>query len=229
MGGLTEIRDQTLLLVCGEAGGRDFLDLGRQHSTAEGRLTLPMEQLLAFALQPEPLAMRRLVGRPLRPGPGVAVQQPGLLLPGKEGLVIVRSVQINQKIPQQLEQTEGGWGAVDELAARAGGGKGSLEQELSLAAWLHPVLAQQGVDRCGFGQVEDRFDGADLRSGPDQRAVAPFAQQQLQGAEEHRLAGSGFTGDGVESGARLPGDLLHEGEVANLQGGERCGHQVIMR
>ena len=44
-----------------------------------------------------------------------AVDQMGLLIARKEALVVVRAVEIDEKVPQGTEQSEGAGRAVDEL------------------------------------------------------------------------------------------------------------------
>ena len=137
--------------------------------------------------------------------------------------MIVRAVQIDQLIPEILENAERGGRAVDKLAIRPGRGKTALHDQLDLVA-LHSGFVEQRMELLEFGPFENRFDRARFRPGPDQRFVGPLAEEKLERADDDRLAGARLTGDGGKARRQLPLKVLHQRQVFYPQKTERGGH-----
>ena len=73
-----------------------------------------------------------------------------------------------------------------------------------------------------------KMQGLAVVSVQDSGEGIALAEQEREGAEDHRFARARLPGDGGEAGTRLPGKVLDEGEVADAQGRERCGHGRTM-
>ena len=65
---------------------------------------------------------------------------------------------------------------------------------------------------------EDGLHRAALRAGADQRLVRAFAEDELERADDDRLARAGLAGDRDEAGAERPFEFLDEREIADTQG-----------
>jgi len=142
--------------------------------------------------------------------------------------VVVGSVEIDKEVAKGAEEGEGAGGAVDELATRAFGGEGSFEEQATVFAGFGPVFFEEGGEGRIRGMVEDGFDGAGVGTGADEALVGAFAEEESEGADEDGFARAGLAGDGGETGPGLPRDVFDEGEIANAQGRERCGHGRTM-
>ena len=130
----------------------------------------------------------RLVFRAQRLGPGEGVEQFALLRVGEQRLVIVRPVEVHQPVAEQLQHGERGRAAIDELAVRAGGGKDALQDELRVLARLHALLREPRVQFVRIAEVKDRLHRAALRAGADERFLRPLAEDELERADDDRLA-----------------------------------------
>ena len=58
------------------------------------------------------------------------------------------------------------------------------------------------------------------RAGPDDRGVGPAADEQLQGLDEHRLAGAGLPRDGGQPRPEAQVEPLDHAEVLDVQLGQ---------
>jgi hypothetical protein len=81
----------------------------------------------SLLLQAEPDAPHIFELLPSLFGAREAVEQPSLLFARKQALVIVRPVQVDEKVSQGAKQRQGAWRPVDKLPARAGRGQRPLE------------------------------------------------------------------------------------------------------
>jgi hypothetical protein len=68
------------------------------------------------------------------------------------------------------------------------------------------------------GDIERGLDRAALAATPNEGAVGPLAQGEVQGANEHGLARARFARDDVVAGLQLERQVSHEGEVLDAQG-----------
>ena len=62
-------------------------------------------------------------------------------------------------------------------------------------------------------------------AGANERFVRAFTQQQLERADDDRLAGARFPRDGGESRPELPFEIFDERQVLNSQQGQNGGHR----
>lgn len=74
----------------------------------------------------------------------------------------------------------------------------------------------------GVREMEGGFELRLLFSGTDLVARGAPADQQGDGINEERLAGSGLPGQDRKAGLKLEIQLLNEREIDNAQLGEHC-------
>lgn len=144
-------------------------------------------------------------------------------LPGgmEQGLVFVRSMEIDKEGTQEPESREGRRRTIDELPIGAAGRERTLQHQRTRIARIQAVVGQDAVDR--FAErtdVEDRLDRTEIRARPDGTAVRAFAEDQLDGPQDHRFASPGLASDGVEPGLEFQGEVGHQGEVPDSQRGQ---------
>src|SRR5215472_10585219 len=88
-------------------------------------------------------------------------------------------------------------------------------------ARLQTVLLQKiSQDWFKAGYFENGFDGARIAAATQQRAVCAFAQDEAQGANQDRFAGSGLTGKHVVAGLQFEQEVRNQREVLNAQSGQ---------
>ena len=151
------------------------------------------------------------------------IQEAGLLFAREERLVFMGPVKINQAVAENFEQGEGAGRTVGELAA-ARGGDGAFEQEVAILTGFRASLCEELVVGGGIGSVEDRFDGAGIRTRADEGFVGAFAKKQIERAEEDGFSRAGFSGNGIKSRPRSPGQLLDQSQILYAQGNKTGRH-----
>ena len=116
--------------------------------------------------------------------------------------MIMRAVHVDEPFADLLKDRERGGAAVHKLTVTASGGEGSFEKELIVFAGLEAVFleesAQWGVE---LGGVKRGFDSALIGLSADERAVGPFAQHEIECANQDGLACPRLAADGVVAGA----------------------------
>ena len=113
----TQTRHDFFFLPRLQLGGGNFLGRMGQHVSAQGRILFESVQTRNFTGQASLLAMRHGKGRSHFRRSRVGIKHFGLRFPGKKRLVIMRSVQIDQAIPERLEGSKCARGAIEKLAA----------------------------------------------------------------------------------------------------------------
>ena len=212
-----------LLLSRHEAGFRDFA-----HLFAETILQIRATALGQEVLQLTPGGRdgfpRLLKGLPLPKRIAEPVQQEGLFRSGKERLVIVRTVQIDEMGTEIAQQREVAGGTIEKLPSTALRGDGSLEDEFPFLARLDARFLQKSMHGRIRQDVEDRLKTCGGCPGPHQSPVGPLTEKELQGTENDRLTGTGLASDSGESRRKIPLQGLNEGQVANAERPEHCRH-----
>ena len=80
-----------------------------------------------------------------------------------------------------------------------------------------------------LGPFEDCFDGANIGSGPNQRFVGSFAEEQLERADDDRFARAGLPRDDGESRTELPFQILDQRQILDSEQGQNGGHGKKLR
>ena len=80
-----------------------------------------------------------------------------------------------------------------------------------------------------FPAGENRFRGACVGAGADERLVGAFAEQKLERADDDRFTRAGLTGDGGETRRNLPLELFHECEIFNPEQIQNSRHFERLR
>lgn len=111
--------------------------------------------------------------------------------------MFVLAVQLDQPTRQVTEGRRGGEGAVDERATP------TLRRDLAPNQHVFPIA------------FEDRFDRRDVFSGADQIARRAAPEQQADGADQHRLSGTGLASQNVEAWSKLNLDSIDDRELLN--------------
>ena len=142
--------------------------------------------------------------------------------------MIVRSVQIDQLVPEIFQHGQRGGRSVDELTVGARRREAALEDELAVAQ-LDAGIAQLRIQSFQIRSFENCFHRADIRAGANQRFIRAFAEQQLESADDDRLARAGFAGDRGEAGRELPLEVLDERQVFYSQEREDSGHRESLK
>jgi len=211
--------EEGLLFSRLEGGGVDLADLvGKKVEFAGGGL-FPREDGGFFPLQTKKNAAGFGKIRPKCVVAGEAVEEAGLLFAGEEALVVVGTVKIHQQIAESAEEGERAGGAVDKLPAGAFGWEGAFDQEAAVFAGFGTVFLEQGGEIFFGGIFKDGLNRAGLGPAADQSLVGAFAEEEGEGAEDDGFSRAGLAGDGGETGAGFPRDVLDESEIANSQGG----------
>ena len=141
-----------------------------------------------LGLERVPLVVKVFVFAPQRARLGKAVEQLALFVDREERLVIVRPVEIDERSAQRVEHGQRCGAGVDELPVGPGAGEGPLEDELVAVARLHALCFEPAVELRVLGKLEDGFHRAAVGAGADEALVGAFAQDQLERAENDRLA-----------------------------------------
>ena len=112
--------------------------------------------------------------------------------------MVVRAVYIHEPFAERGEDIQGGGRAVYELAIQAIASESALQKELAVLARFEPVFVEESNEWSSeFGNIKSRLDRATVAATADQRAVRPFAEHQIQSADQNRFAGTGLPRDGV--------------------------------
>ena len=142
--------------------------------------------------------------------------------------MIVRAVNVHQPFTQHREGVQRSGRAVDELAVGARRREAALEDELAVAQ-LDAGIAQLRIQSFQIRSFENCFHRADIRAGANQRFIRAFPEQQLESADDDRLARAGFAGDRGEAGRELPLEVLDERQVFYSQEREDSGHRESLK
>ena len=96
--------------------------------------------------------------------------------------MIVRSVEVNQIVTKLLEIPQSGGRSIDELAIGSGKRKAAFQNQIGIT-WFDSRFLETRIPFREIIALENCLDRAHLRSGPDQRLVRAFAEQQLERAD----------------------------------------------
>jgi hypothetical protein len=136
---------------------------------------------------------------------------------------------INQFLAQGGEHLEGGGGTVDELAVGPGGGEDAFEDQLMIRARFQAIFFKKaGRHAAVVVEVENGFDRATVAAGAQEGAIGPFAQEQVERADDDGFARAGFAGDDIVAGLQLQSQIGNQGQILNAQGGQHGGAAFIM-
>ena len=135
--------------------------------------------------------------------------------------MIVRSVDVHEPLADVGQHGQARGRAIDELPVGPGAGKRAFEDELVVLTGLDSIGIEQIRQRRRHApELEHRFHDAGITAVAEQRAVGSLAQDQTQGADENRLAGAGFAGNGIVARLQFEGQILDQGQVFDTQGRE---------
>ena len=126
-------------------------------------------------------------------------------------MVIVRAVKIDKVCAEILQDGEIAGTAIHELPSVPLGRNRSFKDQFPVLAGIHSRFLQQGINRSGVIQSEDRLDPGSCGTGTDDAAVSSFPEQELQCSQDHRFPGAGLARHGGESGRKFPFQHLDEG------------------
>src|SRR6185503_20277049 len=101
--------------------------------------------------------------------------------------------------------------------------KTALQDEFAVVGF-YARFVEQCPKLLQIATLKHGFNGARLRSSPDQRFIGPLAEEQLERADNDRLAGAGFAGDGCKSRTELPLQVFDKRQILDPQEAERGGH-----
>lgn len=198
-----------------ELGRGDFLDL----ETEQFDLLIADEALVAEVVE---LVLRRgpgliggAVSAALGRGVGVGIEHGELPILREERLMLVRAMQIDEQSAEGFQERERAGRAVHELfVARA---EDAFHHQRIAFAGLEAAAFEEGVDEVEIRiELEDRLDGAERFARADEIVVRALAEDQLQRADDHGLAGTRLAGDPDEARAELPGEVVDEGEILDF-------------
>src|SRR2546425_838737 len=155
----------------------------------------------------EALAQRLGVGEP--------VQQVELARGLEQALVLVLAVDLDERVPEALEQADRHRRVVDERAVAAAARELATHHDLAL---LHREsrLVERGR-HAAVGHGEHRFHGGALGVGADHVGRGAAAARQEEGVDQDGLAGAGLAGEDVEAGGEGDGNVLDDREVSDPQ------------
>jgi hypothetical protein len=88
------------------------------------------------------------------------------------------------------------------------------------------MLPESMKEWVGFREMKGCFQLGLLFSGADVIGRGPPTDQQGDGINEERFAGSGLPGQDRKPRLKLKTKPLYEGEIDNAQLGEHCGRQL---
>ena len=182
--------------------------------------------LLVFQIDPRPALFRKIAAQFFSTGEGI--EHAHLLLAGEETLVVVGAVEINKSDAQLAQQGECAGRPVHKLLSRAFGQHGAFDNQRPVFARLRAAGFENGVNRRSLGNLEKPFHRAGVGSVANESAVGAFAEQELHRAEDDGFSRSGFACDGDKPAGRFPKEIFHQGEVADAQRCQRCGHRGTM-
>ena len=149
------------------------------------------------------------------------VKQRQLLGRMQQGLVVVRSMDIDQPVAERGEGIEGGGRAINELAVGAGDGQGAFEDEESVFAGFEPILTEKCIEgQIKLTEVESGLDCAGFGAETDQGAVGAFSQGEIEGADDDGFPGAGFARNRIVAGLKFESEIGHEREVFDAQAGQ---------
>src|SRR5205823_1000034 len=157
-----------------------------------------------------------------QPGPGV--EELGLMAGIEEELVLVLSMEVDQKIAQGPELGEEYRAAVHRGAAL------SLPRDLTAHDHAALLLHHLRIERAdGFqevgpaGEIEHALHETPLRSGANPFGVGALSEQQRDRSDDERFAGAGLSGQDVQAGIEGELEAIHERESLN---GEPDQHRI---
>src|SRR5207302_5540731 len=140
----------------------------------------------------------------------------------------MRPMQIDQLVAEIFQHGQRGGRAVDELAVGARRREAALQNQLA-ADYLDASIAQLQIEFFQLRSFENCFHRADIRAGANQRFVRAFAEQQLESADDDRLARAGFAGDRGKARRELPLEVLDERQVFYSQERDDSGHRESLK
>ena len=157
----------------------------------------------------------RAIGAPLGRGVGVGIEHRELAILRKERLVLVRTVQVDEQTAERFEKRKSAGRAIHELLVA--GAENPFHHERIAFAGLKAAALEEGVDEVEIRiELENRLDRAEGFTRADEIVIGPFAEDELQGADDHRFARAGLAGHADKAGSEFPGEVVDEGEVLDF-------------
>ncbi len=153
----------------------------------------------------------RRIGQPTKPTEGVYdVQMRNRV---QERMVLVLPVKFDQPARQ-----------IPECASRR-----QFTVDVGAAAALRSDLAPD--EKLFSARLEDRLDCGDILAGANEVAGGAAPEQKSDGFDENRLAGTGFSGEHVESRLELNVHGVNNGEAFDAEkaqhGGKRARSSIV--
>jgi len=149
-------------------------------------------------------------------GVGVGVEHRELAVGGKQRLVVVRAMQVHEVIAEALEQGERDRRIVDKLAV-GGLADQAAHDELGIIAGVQAAIGEDDIDFSRVAEFEHGLDGTRVLAGADQGFVRALAEDQLEGADNDRLAGTGLTGHADQARTEFPDEFIDQGQIADFE------------
>ncbi len=79
-----------------------------------------------------------------------------------------------------------------------------------------------------MGKLEKAFDYAGVRTTSHECSVGAFSKEKLHCPKDDGFSRTGLARDGHETAGWFPEEILDQGEVADTQRCQRCGHLLSM-
>ena len=96
--------------------------------------------------------------------------------------MIMRSMEVNQIVAKFLEIPQRGGRSIDELAIGSGNRKAAFQNQIGIT-WFDSRFLETRIPFRKIVALKNCLDRAHVRSGPDQKLVGAFAEQQLERAD----------------------------------------------
>ena len=216
-----------LLLAILQRRRANLIRLELQHVELLGADAFGIFQFIELRDRRAPFPPGGLILRPHVLDAGKFVQHVELPLPGIQGLMIVRPVQIDQKLAEALQHLNRHRRAVHELLVRTAGADGAFDQQFPVLAGLQSRLIEHRVDFPRVFQVKTRLHRAGVLPVADEAAVRPLTQDQLQSAHDDRLSRSRLPGHAHQPCGQFPGHIFDESQVANFENGKHAAGRGV--
>ena len=177
----------------------DVLDLKAQHVHFLFAGTFCIGEFIVFRLSGPPEGESTAVLLRQFLSTCIGIQHLKLTVFGVEGLVIVRSVQIDQMLTELLQHDGGDRRAINELLVRRGTDHTADDQGFAIQC-VEASFRENGIHGGGLLQIKHRFHGAGFRACADQAAVSTLSENELQCAHDDGFARACFTSNGDQTG-----------------------------
>jgi len=201
-----------------EVGRFDFLALKAEEIDFALNLAFVPFQRLALRPERRPFGIKGAVGRGGRTALPEGIEQFQLEVGTQKGLMVMRSVHIDELIPDGFQDLKRSGAAVDEIAAGSGGINNAANDQLAGFARIQTVLLEYRIDPRGTFQREERFGAALILARPDEGFIGPSSQEETQSSDQNGFAGAGFTGDHIQSRFEIDGQVFDQRQIFDTQG-----------